>query len=115
MDRRDKDPAHSADIIARLVETTKLGQNLEHAIVWQRWPDVVGRVMAAHCRPVWIRDGILRVEADSAVSMHKLSYRQWDIVKRVNLLTGKEMIRDIFLVLADDAGEPPMVDKKPSH
>lgn len=102
---RDQEPTHSGDILASLMQSTKLGENLEQAKVWERWPDVVGKAMALHSRPVWIRDQVLRIEADSAVSMHQLSYRQWDIVKRVNQLAGKEMIHDVFLVLAEDAGE----------
>ena len=51
---------------------------------------------------MWIRDNTLRIEADSSVNMHKLAYRQWDIVKRINRMAKKELVGDVFIVLMDE-------------
>ncbi len=100
---RKNEPTSAADIVAKLVKTTKIGQSLEQAQVWERWEEIVGPKMMPHCRPVWIRDNTLRIEADSSVNMHKLSYRQWDIIKRINRIAGKELVGDVFIVLMEDA------------
>lgn len=99
------EPTPLGDVLAKLTKAPgPVAQSLEHAQVWEHWPEIVGKVMAPHCRPVWIRDRTLRIEADSSVQMNKLSYRQWDIIKRVNLLARKELVSDVFIVLMEEDG-----------
>jgi len=96
------------EIIETLKKTTKLGENLEQAQIWEHWPEIAGAHLSTHGRPCAVKDGQLRIAADSAVSMHRFSYRKWDIIKRVNRMTGKELIHDVFVLLADedpDAGD----------
>lgn len=99
---RKNDPVSAAEIVASLVKQTTLGKTLEQAQIWEKWEEIVGPKMAPHCRPVWIRDNTLRIEADSSVNMHKLAYRQWDIVKRINRIAKKELVGDVFIVLMDE-------------
>ena len=95
-------PTGVGDILGTLKATTDLGKHLEQAQIWTRWPEMVGQQLCAHCRPQTIKDQQLRVEADSAVWMHKVSYRKWEIVKRINRIAQKELISDIFVVLVAD-------------
>jgi len=90
------------EIIETLKKTTKLGENLEQAQIWEHWPEIAGAYLSAHGRPYAVKDGQLRIAADSAVSMHRFSYRKWDIIKRVNRMAGKELIHDVFVLLADE-------------
>lgn len=96
------DPIKAGDVLAKLVKTGPIAKSLEHAQVWEHWEEIVGKQMAPHCKPVWVRDMTLRIEADSAVHMNKLSYRQWDIIKRVNRIAKKELISDIYIVLMEE-------------
>lgn len=95
-------PTGVGEILETLKKTTALGQNLEHARIWEHWTELVGPHLSAHGRPQTVKDGQLRIEVDSAVWMHKYSYRKWQIVKRVNRMAGKELVHDIFLVLLPD-------------
>jgi predicted nucleic acid-binding Zn ribbon protein len=98
------DPTPMGDILAKLIKQPgPIAKSLEHAQVWDHWEEIVGKAMVPYCRPVWIRDRTLRIEADSSVQLHKLSYRQWDIIKRVNRVARKELISDVYFVLMDDA------------
>ena len=90
------------DILAQMKKKTDLGKHLEHAAIWEHWPDIVGEAVAKHARPRNIKDLQLRVEADSAVWMHKINYRKWQILKRINRLAGKELVSDIYIVLLGD-------------
>lgn len=90
------------DILRKLTKTTKLGETLKKAELWEHWTEVVGEETARHCRPRTVQEGQLRIEVESAVWMHRLAYRKWDIVKKVNRLAGKELVHDVFLVLIPD-------------
>ncbi len=95
-------PEGVGDILSGLIKTTDLGKHLEHAEIWEHWPEIVGDVTAQHTRPQGIRDLQLRIEADSAVWMHKINYRKWQILKKINRLAGKELVSDIYIVLVPD-------------
>jgi hypothetical protein len=37
--------------------------------------------------------------------MHKYSYCKWEIIRRINRMAGKELVSDLFFLLAEDAEE----------
>ena len=41
----------------------------------------------------------------SAVWMHKLNYRKWQIMKKINKIAGKELVADMYIVLLPDGEE----------
>ena len=90
------------DILAKMKKTTELGKHLEHAEIWEHWPEIVGETVAKHARPRGIKDRELRIEADSAVWMHKINYRKWQILKKINRMAQKELVSDIYIVLLAD-------------
>jgi predicted nucleic acid-binding Zn ribbon protein len=104
-------PVSVGDILQSLAATTKLGKHLEHAQIWEHWEEMVGPQLAAHGRPKTVKDGQLRVEADSSVWMHKFSYKKWAIIKAVNRVAGKELVNDLFVSLIGDDEE---IDNKKS-
>ena len=63
------------------------------------------RLLAEHGHPKDLRERRLRVIVDSAVWMHKYSYCKWEIIRRINRRAGKELVSDLFFLLADDADE----------
>lgn len=83
----------------------KLGKQLEQAAIWDNWPEIAGVYLAKHGRPSGIKDNRLHIEVDSAVWMHKYSYKKWDIIKRINRLARKELVSDIFVELASEDDE----------
>lgn len=102
---RGKEPTDVGDIIETLKKTTSLGRNLEEAQIWERWPELAGPMLMARGRPVSVRDGVLTIEVENAVWMHKFSYYKWDLVQRINDLARHELVSEVFFVLAED--EPP--------
>jgi len=98
-------PEGVGDILAKLKKTTDLGKHLEHAEIWEHWPEIVGETVAKHTRPQGIKELQLRIEADSAVWMHKLNYRKWQIMKKINRIAGKELVSDMYIVLVPDGEE----------
>lgn len=104
------------DILQSMQKTTKLGKQLDHAKIWERWPDLVGNPYYHHCRPLDVRDGCLRIEVDSSVWMHRLGFRRWEIIKAVNRMAKKKLLSDVFLILMNEDGDedPGKGKKKPS-
>lgn len=96
------EPTGLGDIIATLKKTTSLGRQIEQAQIWDHWEQLVGEPYWRHGRPRTLKDGRLTVEADSAVWMHKFTYRKWELIKRINRRAGHEMVSDIFVTLVTD-------------
>jgi predicted nucleic acid-binding Zn ribbon protein len=97
-----KEPASLADILTQLKQESPLGQQLEQARIWERWAEVAGPAIAAHGRPLTVKDGVLHIEADSSVWMHKFAYLKWHIIGRINRLAGRELVSEVFIHLAED-------------
>ena len=110
-----REPTGIDEILENLTRDTALGRSLEQAKIWEHWEKFVGPVMAEHGRPHSIRDQQLRIEVDSAVWMHKFSYRKWDILKRINGYASRELVNDLFMILLEDGTDfteetPPETD-----
>jgi predicted nucleic acid-binding Zn ribbon protein len=95
------EPTGLGDILSTMRATTSLGLHLEHAQIWERWAEVAGPTVSQHVRPVTVRDGELVVEADSAVWMHKVNYKRWQIVRHINKMAKKELVHGVFVILRD--------------
>ena len=99
-------PESVGDILAKMVKKTPLGRKLDQARIWEVWPELATPSLAKHGRPQGVKEKTLIVEVDSTVWMNKYAYFKWDILKRVNRMAGRELISDIFLVLAPDDETP---------
>ncbi len=91
------------DILGKLKTTSSLGKQLEQAQIWEHWERIAGAFLAEHGRPCHIRKGVLTVEADSPVWMHRFAYRKWAIIGRINRMAGHELVSGLFVRLKDDA------------
>ena len=99
---RSSKPQSVGEILAKLAKKSGLGKQLEQAKIWEHWPDIAGASLRTHGRPQSVKDKTLIIEVDSAVWMNKYAYFKWEILKRVNRLAGKELISDVFFVLAPE-------------
>ena len=106
-----KGPAAVGAILDGLKLTTALGIQLQQAEIWNRWPEIAGHYLATHGHPKSIRDNTLYIEADSAVWMNKFAYQKWDLLKRINRISGRELVSDLFILLK---GEPEPPSPQPS-
>jgi predicted nucleic acid-binding Zn ribbon protein len=105
-------PESVGDILAGLLKKSGLGRQLKQAKIWEQWPEIAGKALHGHGRPYTVKDATLIIEADSPVWMNKFAYSKWEIIKRVNLLAGKELVSDVFFVLATDDDDPDAQDEK---
>jgi predicted nucleic acid-binding Zn ribbon protein len=62
--------------------------------VFGRWADIVGEQIAAHTRPLSMRDGALQVAVDDPAWAPQLRFLEADIVRRVGEVLGSaEVVR----------------------
>lgn len=99
------DPQGLGDILAQLKQESALGEQLDQARIWERWPEIAGDTLFPWGRPRGVREGRLYVEVEAAVWMNRYSYASQTIVSKVNELAGKTLVTEVFLVLKpEDAG-----------
>lgn len=73
--------------------------------VWRFWEEEVGAAIAARAQPAGYRGGILSVRVSSHAWMQELQFLKESLRERLNQRLGRELIRDIYFVLAaDEAG-----------
>ena len=101
------EPESISDILKELKATTDLGRRLEEAQIWAHWRMIAGPELAPHAMPIGIRDGTLIIAVDSAVWMHKYSYRKSEIIDKSNGFLTEEKLSEVFFTLKDDAEDLP--------
>jgi predicted nucleic acid-binding Zn ribbon protein len=78
-------------VLANLDLRTRFREHL--AVV--AWPDIAGRVVAAHSQAEAVRDGVLIVSADTPAWANELQMRRQELLKLVEGRVGSGVIRDI--------------------
>ena len=99
---KKNEPTHIGEILKQLAKNTALGTHLEHARIWERWPELAGMPLAAHTRPKSVAEKVLRVEADSAVWMNYCIHEKARVVRNINRMARKKLITDLFVMLIGD-------------
>ena len=63
--------------------------------VWSAWPEIVGPAVAAHAEPTSLRDGVLKVRADSPAWATEIGYLVDEIRSRANAVTGRALVSEV--------------------
>lgn len=54
----------------------------------RRWPEVVGHALAAHCRPLTLRNNTLTIAADEPAWGAQLGWLEADLLRRLDQAVG---------------------------
>lgn len=90
-----RDPQPFGSLVRRLVADRGWERTAASAGVLSRWEHLVGPGIAAHCRPVSLRDGELLVEAESTAWATQLRGLAPRLVARVNSELGDGLVRRV--------------------
>ena len=63
--------------------------------VWAAWSDIVGPAVAAHAEPTSLRDGVLKIRADSPAWATEIGYLAGEIRARANAVTGRSLVAEV--------------------
>lgn len=74
------------------------------APVFSRWPQLVGDAVAAHARPVGLRDGVLTVSVDDPAWATQLRFLEADLCQRIAAVAGEGAVRELVVRVAPRRG-----------
>ncbi len=85
------------DLIKEFYELHKGPDYMNEIKVINSWSKVVGPFIASHTIDLSIKNNILFVRVDSDALRSELSYSKSLLMKNLNAIAGKEMVKEIVL------------------
>ena len=85
------------DLIKAFYEQHRGSEYLDEVKVVESWPKVVGPFIASHTIDLSIKNNILFVRVDSDALRSELSYSKSLLMKNLNAIAGKEVVKEIVL------------------
>ena len=85
------------DLIKEFYELHKGSGYLDEQKVIQAWPQVVGPFIASHTIDLSIKNHVLFVRVDSDALRNELGYSKSLLIKNLNDIIGKEIVKEIVL------------------
>lgn len=83
------------DLIKEFYELYKGPNYMDEVIVINSWSKVVGPFIASHTISLSIKNNVLLVRVDSDALRNELNYSKSLLLKNLNDLVGKEVIKEI--------------------
>ena len=94
-DPRERGPRPVGESLDRITRKLGAGPASTLGAVFRRWDEIVGSAVAAHARPLSLRDGILRVAVDEPGWATQLRYLAPTIVDRCADAVGPDVVTRI--------------------
>ena len=85
------------ELIKEFYEQRRGSGYLDGVKVINSWPKVVGPFIASHTIDLSIKNNVLFVRVDSDALRSELSYSKSLLLKNLNEMVGKEMVKEIVL------------------
>ena len=86
---------HIKEVIDKLFAASALPINFDDIRIWEAWDGVVGKKIAKHARPSWIKKGVLLVKVTDSVWIQELEFMTETIKERLNAKLQREAIKKI--------------------
>ncbi|MDQ3955047.1 MAG: DUF721 domain-containing protein [Actinomycetota bacterium] len=88
-------PARLKDLLGSATKKLGLKAPVETARIWSEWRRIVGDAVAAHAEPTSLKNGILRVRADSPTWATEISYLSAEIRTKINARVGSSLVHRV--------------------
>ena len=85
------------ELIKEFYEQHRGSDYLDEVKLINSWPKVVGPFIASHTIDLCIKNQVLFVRVDSDALRNELGYSKSLLIKNLNELVGKEILREIVL------------------
>lgn len=96
---RSERPVGEGESLGKLLEgvlaNLNLGERLSEQLAQTAWPEIAGRLVAAHSWAEAIRDGVLIVGCDSPAWAQELHMRKHELLGRLAAHLGAGVVRDL--------------------
>lgn len=83
------------DIMSFILKNGNLPINSDDAEIWTTWEEAVGKAIAGHAKPTWIKKGCLRVTVTDAIWLQELEYVKETIIDKLNEKLGRKAVQRI--------------------
>ncbi|NYH80783.1 putative nucleic acid-binding Zn ribbon protein [Actinopolyspora biskrensis] len=94
-DDEQRDPQAFGNLASRLASDRGWSDRLAGGHLFGRWTELVGEEIAAHSKPVELREGVLTLQAESTAWATQLRLLQRQIVQRISDGLGQRLVRSI--------------------
>jgi len=95
MDKRNETLTSLKDIISGLLKGTEMSFNPADAQIWSVWEEAVGKGIAGHAHPAWIKNGTLRVNVSDPIWLQEVEYFKDTIIEKLNGKLGRTAVKKI--------------------
>lgn len=85
------------ELIDKMLRSYGLGPKLDQVKLMKIWEEVVGQMIARHCKDLYFREGTLTVVLDSAPLRQELSLAKTKLIEKLNQRMGKTMVQKLVL------------------
>ena len=93
----ERDPQRLSDVLSALLTERGWATPVTEARLFADWAGLVGEDIAAHCAPVSLRDGELRVAAQSTVWATQLRLMASNILAALRAELGPDVVRRLHV------------------
>ena len=83
------------DVIANILSDGTLPFNPDDAEIWNVWDKVVGPAISKNARPLWIKNGKLKVSVSGPIWLQELQFVEKDIREKLNGALGRKAVERI--------------------
>mgnify|MGYP001799911221 CR=1 FL=1 len=91
----DGDPATVGNALDRLMRNLGVPKLATVRSVFDRWPDLVGDQVAAHAKPIALRDGVLTVGVDDPAWATQLRFLEAELLTQIAAEFGPDEVTSI--------------------
>ena len=93
----EREPRPIGESLERISRAMGAGRATGLASLFDRWPDIVGPSVAAHSRPLTLRDGVLTVAVDDPAWAVQLTYLEADLRREVQATLGPQTVEKVVV------------------
>src|SRR5687768_17461367 len=88
-------PARLRDLLDPVGRRLGMEGAVDTGRLFARWRAIVGEQIGAHAEPTSLRDGVLRVRADSPAWATEIGYLSSELVERINRELGRAVVTEV--------------------
>jgi predicted nucleic acid-binding Zn ribbon protein len=85
------------EVIREVLSAYHLDEKMLEKEILRCWPEVVGKMVAAHTTKTYLRGHKLYVKIDSAPLRHELSFAREKLRKAINKHVGKDFLEELVI------------------
>lgn len=83
------------DILSRVIRRLGIEKKLKEGSLFSAWDEEVGKEIARHAQPAYIKRGRLTVFVESSVYIQEYLFLKDELIKKLNARMGRGFVREI--------------------